>query len=137
MNHGGKWNFDFGIVKYVTAIHTSSFPDGSYGGQPGGFIIQAGEKTIYIAGDTALTLDMKLIPKFFDLNLAVLPIGDNFTMGLDEALVASDYVNCDKVLGVHYNTFDYIKIDGKKAMAKFLSKEKDLILLEIGDSIEI
>ncbi|MEM6516520.1 MAG: metal-dependent hydrolase [Bacteroidota bacterium] len=137
MNHGGKWNFDFGMVKYVNAIHTSSFPDGSYGGQPGGFVIQADEKTIYIAGDTALTLDMKLIPKFFDLDLAILPIGDNFTMGVEEALVASDYIKCDKILGVHYDTFDYIKIDSKKAMAKFLSQLKDLVLLEIGESLEV
>ena len=62
MNHGGSWEFDFGKVKYVNAIHTSSFPDGSYGGQPGGFIIEGEHKTIYIAGDTALTYDMKLIP---------------------------------------------------------------------------
>mgnify|MGYP001138404820 CR=1 FL=1 len=137
MNHGGKWYFDFGLVKYVNAIHTSSFPDGSYGGQPGGFVIQANGKTVYIAGDTALTLDMKLIPKFFDIDLAILPIGDNFTMGVEEAIAASDYVKCDKVLGVHFDTFDYIKIDSKKALAKFLSKSKDLLLLDIGDSLEV
>ena len=62
MNHGGKWDFEFGTVKYVNAIHTSSFPDGSYGGQPGGFVIEGEHKNIYIAGDTALTFDMKLIP---------------------------------------------------------------------------
>ena len=62
MNHGGSWDFEFGKVKYVNAIHTSSFPDGTYGGQPGGFVIEGEHKTIYIAGDTALTMDMKLIP---------------------------------------------------------------------------
>ncbi|MBT4221801.1 MAG: metal-dependent hydrolase, partial [Cryomorphaceae bacterium] len=81
MNHGGKWNFDFGELKYVNAIHTSTFPDGENGGQPGGFIISANNKSIYIAGDTALTYDMKLIPLKYNLDLAVLPIGDNFTMG--------------------------------------------------------
>jgi len=137
MNHGGSWQFDFGMVKYVNAVHTSSFPDGSYGGQPGGFVIQTKDKTVYIAGDTALTMDMKLIPKFFDLDLAVLPIGDNFTMGVSEAIVACDYIDCDKVLGVHFNTFDYIKIDSKKSLAKFLSKGKDLILLDIGQSMDV
>ena len=108
MNHGGSWEFDFGKVKYVNAIHTSSFPDGKYGGQPGGFIIE-GDKTIYIAGDTALTYDMRLIRKQFDLDLAVLPIGDNFTMGVDDAIQAARYVDCDKILGYHYDTFGYIE----------------------------
>src|SRR5690625_6637072 len=58
MNHGGKWDFDFGTVKYVVAIHTSSFPDGTYGGQPGGFVIEGEHKNIYIAGDTALTMEI-------------------------------------------------------------------------------
>lgn len=137
MNHGGSWQFDFGMVKYVNAVHTSSFPDGSYGGQPGGFVIKTNNKTVYIAGDTALTMDMKLIPKFFKLDLAILPIGDNFTMGVSEAIVACDYIDCDKVLGVHFNTFDYIKIDSKKSLAKFLSKGKDLILLDIGQSMNV
>ncbi len=137
MNHGGTWNFDFGKVKYVNAIHTSSFPDGSYGGQPGGFIIESEHKSIYIAGDTALTMDMKLIPMYTKLDLAVLPIGDNFTMGIDDAIIASDFVACNKILGVHYDTFGYIEIDHKEAKKKFLDKGKDLILLEIEDSIEL
>jgi len=136
MNHGGSWQFDFGKVKYVNAIHTSSFPDGSYGGQPGGFIIQS-DKTIYIAGDTALTYDMRLIRKQFDLDLAVLPIGDNFTMGVDDAVQAARYVDCDLVLGYHYDTFGYIEVDKPKAKAKFDSKLKRLVLLDIGDSMEL
>ena len=72
MNHGGQWDFEFGTVKYVNAIHTSSFPDGSYGGQPGGFVIEGEHKNIYIAGDTALTFDMKLIPLQTKLDLAIL-----------------------------------------------------------------
>ncbi|MGY3794735.1 metal-dependent hydrolase [uncultured Aquimarina sp.] len=137
MNHGGSWNFDFGKVKYVNAIHTSSFPDGTYGGQPGGFVIEGEGKSIYIAGDTALTMDMKLIPLFTKLDLAILPIGDNFTMGIDEAIIASDFVECDKVLGVHYDTFGYIEIDHKEAKQKFSDKNKDLVLLDIGKSIEL
>lgn len=137
MNHGGTWDFDFGSVKYVNAIHTSSFPDGSYGGQPGGFVIEGEHKNIYIAGDTALTFDMKLIPLQTKLDLAILPIGDNFTMGIDDAILASDFVECDKILGYHYDTFGYIEIDHEVAKRKFFEKNKDLMLLEIGDFIEL
>jgi len=137
MNHGGQWNFEFGRLKYVNAIHTSSFPDGSYGGQPGGFIIEGEHKTIYIAGDTALTYDMKLIPMQTDLDLAILPIGDNFTMGIDDAIIASDFVKCDKILGYHYDTFGYIEIDHDDAKRKFFEKDKDLMLLDIGGSLEL
>lgn len=137
MNHGGNWRFDFGNVKYVNAIHTSSFPDGTYGGQPGGFVIEGEHKNIYIAGDTALTMDMKLIPMQTKLDLAILPIGDNFTMGIDDAILASDFVDCDKILGVHYDTFGYIEIDHEDAKRKFYKAGKDLMLLEIGQSIEL
>ncbi|WP_340198769.1 metal-dependent hydrolase [Ascidiimonas sp. W6] len=136
MNHGGNWNFEFGKVKYVNAIHTSSFEDGSYGGQPGGFIIEGKHKNVYIAGDTALTMDMKLIPLFTKLDLAILPIGDNFTMGIDDAILASNFIECDKIMGYHYDTFGYIKIDHKEAKSKFAASGKDLILLPIGESIE-
>jgi L-ascorbate metabolism protein UlaG (beta-lactamase superfamily) len=137
MNHGGSWSFDFGKVKYVNAIHTSSFPDGAYGGQPGGFVIEGEHKNIYIAGDTALTYDMKLIPMQTKLDLAVLPIGDNFTMGIDDAIIAADFVDCDKILGYHFDTFGYIEIDHEIAKRKFFEHDKDLMLLEIGTSIEI
>jgi len=137
MNHGGSWDFDFGQVKYVNAVHTSSFEDGTYGGQPGGFVIKGNNKTIYIAGDTALTMDMKLIPMQATLDLAILPIGDNFTMGIDDAIIASDFVACNKVLGVHYDTFGFIKIDPEESKRKFSSKNKELILLDIGDSITV
>ena len=137
MNHGGNWEFDFGKVKYVNAIHTSSFPDGTYGGQPGGFVIESEHKNIYIAGDTALTFDMKLIPLQTKLDLAILPIGDNFTMGVDDAILASDFVACDKVLGYHFDTFGYIEIDHEVAKRKFFDNNKDLMLLGIGDNIEL
>ena len=137
MNHGGSWDFEFGTLKYVNAIHTSSFPDGSYGGQPGGFIIEGEHKTIYIAGDTALTMDMKLIPMQTKLDLAILPIGDNFTMGIDDAILASDFVECDKILGYHFDTFGYIEINHEEAKRKFFDRGKDLMLLEIGERIEL
>lgn len=137
MNHGGSWTFDFGKVKYVNAIHSSSFPDGTNGGNPGGFVIEGEHKNIYIAGDTALTMDMKLIPMRTKLDLAIFPIGNNFTMDVEDAIIAADFVACDKILGYHYDTFGYIKIDHKQAIQQFFDKGKDLMLLEIGESIEL
>ncbi|WP_425237328.1 metal-dependent hydrolase [Ulvibacterium sp.] len=137
INHGGQWNFDFGRLKYVNAIHTSSFPDGSYGGQPGGFILSAENKEIYIAGDTALTMDMKLIPMKTKLDLAVLPIGDNFTMGVDDAILASDFIECPEILGYHFDTFGYIEIDHGEAKRKFKEAGKTLHLLDIGQELTV
>ncbi|HHP7241875.1 MAG TPA: metal-dependent hydrolase [Cyclobacteriaceae bacterium] len=134
MNHGGSWSFDFGKVKMVNAVHSSMLPDGSNGGNPAGFIIETDAYTFYFAGDTALTIDMQLIPRFAKLDLAILPIGDNFTMGVDDAIVASDFIECDKVLGLHYDTFPYIEIDKTKAVNKFNAKGKELILMDIGES---
>lgn len=137
MNHGGSWKFDFGKVKYVAAVHSSSFADESNGGNPGGFVIEGEHKNIYIAGDTALTMDMKLIPLRTKLDLAILPIGDNFTMDVEDAILASDFIECDKVLGCHYDTFGFIEINHEEAIRKFFDKGKDLMLLEIGQSIEL
>jgi L-ascorbate metabolism protein UlaG (beta-lactamase superfamily) len=137
MNHGGSWHFDFGNVKYVNAVHSSSFPDGTYGGNPGGFVIEGEHKNIYIAGDTALTMDMKLIPLRTKLDLAIFPIGSNFTMDVEDAITAADFVECDKVLGVHFDTFGYIEINHEEAIKKFFNNGKDLMLLEIGDFIEL
>jgi L-ascorbate metabolism protein UlaG (beta-lactamase superfamily) len=137
MNHGGSWKFDFGTVKFVNAIHSSSFPDGSYGGNPGGFVIEGEHKNIYIAGDTALTMDMKLIPMRTKLDLAILPIGNNFTMDIDDTIIASDFVECDKILGYHYDTFGFIEINHEQSIKKFFDKGKDLMLLKIGESIEL
>lgn len=137
MNHGGSWKFEFGTVKYVNAIHSSAFPDGTYGGNPGGFVIEGEHKNIYIAGDTALTYDMKLIPLRTKLDLAILPIGSNYTMDVADAIIASDFVECDKILGYHYDTFGYIEIDHQEAKRKFFNAGKDLMLLPIGDSIDL
>lgn len=138
LNHGGMASFPFGKVKYVTAIHSSVLPDGTYGGNPGGFVIQGKEKTIYFAGDTALTYDMKLIPEMgFALDAAILPIGDNFTMGPAEALKAADFVQCDTIIGVHFDTFPYIEIDHAETKNSFETKGKKLHLPKVGEEIEI
>ena len=137
MNHGGKWDFDFGTVKAVNAVHSSSMPDGSYGGNPIGFVIISEEKNFYYSGDTALTLDMQLIPMFAEIDFSVLPVGDNFTMGMEDAASAAKMVQSDTVIGVHYDTFGFIRIDHEKATAIFKSKGLNLLLPKIGETIEV
>ncbi|MEN0002777.1 MAG: metal-dependent hydrolase [Bacteroidota bacterium] len=138
MNHGGKWAFEGFTAKYVNAVHSSVLPDGTYGGNPGGFVVWNAEQCLYFAGDTALTMDMKLIPMTCPkLDVAILPVGDNFTMSYEEALIASDFIECDRIIGCHYDTFGYIKIDHAAAKKAFEDKGKELILLPIGGSVEI
>lgn len=135
MNHGGTFQEEVFSAKYVNAIHTSSFADGTYGGQPGGFVISSSSTSVYFSGDSALTFDMKLIPLFTKLDAAVFPIGDTFTMGISDAILASDFVECNKIIGCHFDTFPPIKIDKNKAIQQFFEKQKELILLEIGTHI--
>lgn len=138
MNVGGKWLFDFGKVKCVVAVHSSSMPDGTYGGSPMGFVIESEEGNFYFAGDTALTYDMKLIGEYRQVDFAFLPIGDNFTMGIENAIIASDFIKCNKIIGMHYDTFGYIKIDHEEAKRKFArAGKKSLTLMQIGETIEI
>lgn len=135
MNHGGKWKFDWGTVKATNAVHSSVLPDGSYGGNPMGFVIESEEGNFYYAGDTALTMDMKLIPMTCaKLDFAIMPIGDCFTMGVEDALMAAEFVQCPKVIGVHYDTFGFIKIDHEQAKKQFEDRSMELILMEIGES---
>ncbi|POY39159.1 metal-dependent hydrolase [Solitalea longa] len=137
MNFGGKWDFDFGRVKMVQAMHTSSFADGSYGGAAGGFIITLEGKSIYYSGDTALFSDMELFGRMHNINWAILPIGDNFTMDVEQALMASLMLNCDQIIGVHYDTFGYIMIDHSGAKEKFAVKGKELHLLAVGEQLNL
>ena len=133
MNHGGWAMFEFGPVKFVNAIHSSSMPDGSYGGNPGGFIVESREGNFYYSGDTALTTDMKLVGDTARLKFAALCIGDNFTMGPDDAVKAADFIRCKEILGVHYDTFPLIKIDHAAAKEKFKAAGKNLHLLPVGE----
>lgn len=138
MNHGGRWNFDFGQVAMVNAVHSSVLPDGTYGGNPAGFVLINDEATLYIAGDTAVTMDMQLIPRLYPkLDVAILPIGDNFTMGVSDAVVAAQMIQCDRIIGCHYDSFPYIEIDHDAAKATFNQANLDLTLLEISESFEI
>lgn len=136
MNIGGGFNFDFGRVKMVNAVHSSTMPDGASGGNPAGFVIYADGKTIYFAGDTALTYDMKLLEDE-NLDWAFLPIGDNYTMGADDAIKACDFINCKNVVGIHYDTFPPIKINKDEVMERFIRAGINLKLPAVGDSLEL
>jgi L-ascorbate metabolism protein UlaG (beta-lactamase superfamily) len=137
LNHGGFIDFPFGKVRGVNAIHSSSFADGSYAGNPLGYLFKTAEGDFYIAGDTALTMDMQLIPYWAQPKFAVLPIGGHYTMDAADATLASDFVKCNTVIGVHYNTFPPISIDPAEAQALFSSKGKTLLLPAIGETIEV
>ena len=141
MNIGGSWNFDFGTVKMTYACHSNSLPDGSYGGTAAGFLIKSEGKTWYYSGDTSLTADMKIIGEQNDIRHAFLCIGDNFTMGVDDAIIAAKYINCKKIIGMHYDTFGYIKIEHEKAIRKFEDAGLSLSLMKISlkeeDALEI
>jgi L-ascorbate metabolism protein UlaG (beta-lactamase superfamily) len=137
MNHGGAAKTDFGRVKLTSAIHSSSMPDGSYGGNPCGFVIESGDGNFYYSGDTALTLDMKLIAETTKLRFAVFPIGDFFTMGIDDALRAAEFVGVDKFVGVHYDTFPPIELDHEGATKAAAAAGKKLVLPAIGETVDI
>jgi L-ascorbate metabolism protein UlaG (beta-lactamase superfamily) len=135
MNHGGSKLFDFGHVKYVTAVHSSTLPDGTSGGNAGGFVITHDKGAFYFAGDTALTYDMKLIGEEFSIDFAILPIGDNFTMGIKDAIKAAKFVGTNTIVGMHYNTFSYIEMD-LEAAKNLATKEKiNLVLCNIGEIV--
>lgn len=136
MNFGTR-DFEFGKVYFVPAAHSSVLPDGTYGGNPGGFVIKNKEVSMYYSGDTCLTMDMQLIPRYAKLDVAFLPIGGNFTMDVEQAAIAAEFIQCDKVVGIHYDTFGYIQINHEAAKNEFKKVNKELILLEIGKISEV
>ena len=134
LNPGGAYSADFGRARCVNAIHSSSFEDGTYGGSPGGFVVESAQGNFYYSGDTALTLDMKLVSETTKLKFAVLCVGGTLTMDAEEAIRATNLLQCKDVMGVHYDTFPYIKIDQAAAKSKFKSAGLTLHLLPIGSS---
>ncbi|GAA4837102.1 metal-dependent hydrolase [Algivirga pacifica] len=138
MNTGGHVTLSENIqIKLINAVHSSSMPDGSYGGNPVGFVISSPEGTFYYAGDTALSFDMKLIPMEFSIDFAFLPIGDFYTMGINDAVQAAQYIETKQVIGMHYDTMPVIKIDRGNAIEAFQQQEIQLHLPSIGDSIQL
>jgi len=137
MNHGGAAKMDFGRVKLTSAIHSSSMPDGSYGGNPAGFVVESNDGNFYYSGDTALTLDMKLVGESTKLSFAIFPIGDFFTMGIDDAVRTAEFVGVNKFVGVHYDTFPPIKLDHDGAKRVAQAAGMKLLLPAIGETVDI
>ena len=139
MSIGGGYDFDFGRVKFTQAFHGSSFNTEDqqiiYMGMPAGILLTIEGKTIYHAGDTGLFSDMKLIGERNEIDLAFLPIGDNFTMGPDDALLAAEYINAKQVVPMHYNTFPPIKQDPQNFVDRLVKKNG--VVLHPGESIEL
>lgn len=134
---GGGFNFPFGRVKLTIAHHSSSFPDGTYAGNPAGVLLTIEGKTIYHAGDTGLFYDMKLIGEMNKIDMAFFPIGDNFTMGIDDAVKAAEFVNAGVVVPIHYNTFDIINANPEDFKKKVESIGKKCRIINIGESVEL
>jgi len=135
LNHGGSVTLPFGKVKFVNAVHSSVLPDGTYGGNPGGFVIETQEDNFYLSGDTALTYDMKLLGEFHQLDWAVLCVGDNFTMGHADAAICAEWIGVKEVVGTHFDTFPYIEIDHSAAKTSFTNKGVTLHLPTPGDTL--
>lgn len=133
-NFGGTVQTDFGSIKMVYALHTNAAPNGQYAGAPAGYVLKSGGKTIYYAGDTALTLEMKLLEKE-RIDWAFLPIGGHYTMDVDDAITACSFINCNRVIGMHYDTFPPITIDQEVARQKFADVGLELHLPGIGGEI--
>jgi len=136
MHIGGAHDFPFGNVKLTQAFHGSSFPDGSYGGMPVGVLVTINGKTLYHSGDTGLFSDMKLIGEMTPIDLALLPIGDNFTMGLEDAVRAVEFLKPKKVIPMHYQTFDVINTDPATFVAKAKTMGIEAQILAYGESVE-
>ena len=137
INPGGQFAFDFGAVKCFIAQHSSSLPDGSYGGVACGYAFKTPGGSFYYSGDTGLTLDMQLIPDWTSLDFAIFPVGDGLTMGVGDAIKASRIVGAKNIVGVHYDTFGFIKIDHLKAIEAFKEAGLTLNLLDIGAMVEL
>ena len=140
MHIGGSYTFDFGKVKLTHAFHGSSYEDEenqtiTYTGMPAGILLTIDGKTMYHAGDTALFSDMKLIGELNSIDVAFLPIGDNFTMGIEDALIAAQWLRAKKVVPIHYNTFQIIEQDPTEFTNKL--PEDVGVLLNVGESIEL
>ena len=137
MNHGGTVKIPCGHAKMVNAVHSSSLPDGSYGGNPAGFVVESAEGAFYYAGDTALTQDMKQIAEEFDLRFAILPVGGTFTMDAADAAKAAKLCGASMTIGVHFNTFPPIEINRAAAMETFQHSHQCLLLPAIGEAVTL
>jgi L-ascorbate metabolism protein UlaG (beta-lactamase superfamily) len=140
MGIGGQRSFDWGTVKFVQAFHSSSIQteDGFlYGGMPTGIVLTIDGKSIYHAGDTGLFSDMQLIGRRHSPDLAILPIGDNFTMGIDDAVEATIMIQPKKVVPMHFGTFPPIDVDPNEFKQKLADQAVECHVLEPGESLDV
>ena len=137
MHIGGGYNFDFGRVKFTIAHHGSITPDGIYGGEPSGVIVSIDGKNLYHTGDTGLFYDMKLIGEMTPIDYMCLPIGDNFTMGITDAVKAVELVNPKVAIPMHYNTFPVITADPMEFKKKIEKSGKKSLVLKFGEEIQL
>jgi len=137
MHIGGAFEFSFGRVKLTQAFHGSSFPDGTYGGMPAGILVTIDGKTIYHTGDTGLFSDMQLIGKHNKVDIMMTCIGDNFTMGIDDAVEAVDLVKPKLAIPMHYKTFDLIDVDPTEFAEKSNLFGNEIKIVNVGQSLEI
>lgn len=137
VNTGGAWSFDWGRLTFTYARHSSSFPDGTYGGLAGGFVLEAEGKTVYLAGDTCRFAEMAWLGEQFDIDLAFLPIGGDLTMGPDEAVEAARMVGAARVVPIHYNTMPVIEADPEAFVASLQAAGLDGCALSPGESMEV
>lgn len=137
MHIGGAYNFEFGRVKLTIAHHGSMTADNYYAGEPSGVILSIEGKNIYHTGDTGLFYDMKLIGEMTPLDYMLVPIGDNFTMGIDDAVKSVELANPKVAIPMHYNTFPVIKADPNEFKVKVEKLGKKCIVLEYGQEIEL
>lgn len=133
----GPTKTDFGTVRMVPAAHSSSMPDGSYGGNPAGFVVTTADGSFYYSGDTCLIMDIQLIQRYGDMSFGIMPIGGHFTMDAADAAIAAEFAQCSKVVGVHYDTWPPIAIDKDAAKKAFTDAGRELLLPGIGETIEI
>ena len=137
MNSGGSHEFPFGKLTMTHAYHSSSFPDGTYGGNPNGFVIHSGDTCMFYSGDTALTSDFALLGERYAIDLAILPIGNVFTMDYVDAERACMMLKAKKCMGVHFDTFPPIKIDHEIVQAYMNLKGQDFFLPKIGEEFKL
>ena len=137
MHIGGGYNFEFGRVKFTIAHHGSMTPDNYYGGEPAGIIISADGKNVYHTGDTGLFYDMKLIGEMTSIDYMLLPIGDNFTMGITDALKAVELASPKIAIPMHYNTFPVIAADPNEFKKQAEAKGFKTRVLNFGEEIEL
>ncbi len=137
MHIGGSHNFEFGRVKFTIAHHGSMTPDNHYGGEPAGVIISADGKIVYHTGDTGLFYDMKLIGEMNSIDYMLLPIGDNFTMGINDAVKAVEFVSPKFAIPIHYNTFPVIAADPNEFKKLVDAKGYKARVLNFGEEIEL